>query len=169
MGIPILTSEGFVGQRWIIDDYFRAGETLHCGDVVVVRQRAASPYEPRVFKATPTHERRVIGIVHTPSAKKVGDKAADSGGHVSIVVKGIAKTLCTTSIGVGDPVMASGASASPTGKTSSVATVVQASTHNHSPNTPEDIMTGEDDDGDDAVDGRAHTIDVSAEAPDSQQ
>ena len=31
MGIPILTSEGFVGQRWIIDDYFRAGETLSRG------------------------------------------------------------------------------------------------------------------------------------------
>ena len=31
MGIPILTSEGFVGQRWIIDDYFQGGETLHSG------------------------------------------------------------------------------------------------------------------------------------------
>ena len=37
MGIPILTSEGFVGQRWIIDDYFRAGERLYAGDVAVVR------------------------------------------------------------------------------------------------------------------------------------
>ena len=42
MGIPILTSEGFVGQRWIIDDYFRAGETLHAGDVVAVQQGSAS-------------------------------------------------------------------------------------------------------------------------------
>ena len=78
MGIPILTSEGFVGQRWIIDDYFQAGETLHAGDVVVVRQRATSPFLPRVFKAT-SHKQRVIGIVHTPASKQVGDKVAGTG------------------------------------------------------------------------------------------
>lgn len=161
MGIPILTSEGFVGQRWIIDDYFRAGETLHCGDVAVIRGTI-----PQVYKATPTEERRVIGIVHTPSTKSVGDEAATRGKYVSIVVKGIAKALCTTDVGVGDPVMASGSKTAPTGKTNMVATVVQAGTHNHSPNTPEDIMTGVDDDMDNEVDGRAHTVGTSTDDSD---
>ena len=146
MGIPILTSEGFVGQRWIIDDYFRAGETLHCGDVAVIRGTT----NPRVYKATSSHKGRVIGIVHTPAAKEVGDQMATTGTasaddeYVPIVVKGVAKTLCTASINVGDPVMASGASARPTGKPSSVAVATVAATvsHNHSPNTPEDGKTG---------------------------
>ena len=30
-GTPVLTSEGFVGQRMVIDDYFQAGETLRAG------------------------------------------------------------------------------------------------------------------------------------------
>ena len=146
MGIPILTSEGFLGQRWIIDDYFRAGETLHAGDVVVVRQRTTSPYDPRVFKATGTHEKRVIGIVHTPAGKRVGDQMATTGAkvaddqYVPVVVKGIAKTLSGGAIGVGDPVMASGSSTTPTAPAGvtpaptlgAVATVVDASTHSHS-------------------------------------
>ena len=135
--MPRLTTEGFVGQHWIIDDYFRAGETLHCGDVVVARQRATSPYLTRVFKATGSHEKRVVGIVHTPTGKEVGDQMATTGAvaandeYVPVVVKGIAKTLSARSIGVGDPVMASGTSAKPTGKTNAVATVKDASTHNH--------------------------------------
>ena len=32
MTIPVLTSEGFVGQRLIVDDYFVASETLNVGD-----------------------------------------------------------------------------------------------------------------------------------------
>ena len=80
MGEPILTREGFAGQRWIIDDYFRAGETLRCGDVVVVQERSAGSSLPRVFKATSEHKGRVIGIVHTPDNKVVGDVAATIGG-----------------------------------------------------------------------------------------
>ena len=128
MGIPILTSEGFVGQRWIIDDYFQAGETLHCGDVVAIQQVPIKRGNaPRVFKiqtavtsiggnSVTSHvdKRRVIGIVHTPSGKRVGDQAATTGttaaedDYVSIVAKGIAKTLSSGAIGVGDPVVPSG-------------------------------------------------------------
>ena len=49
MGIPILTSEGFVGQRWIVDDYFEAAEAIYCGDVVTVAQDTASPYKSKVL------------------------------------------------------------------------------------------------------------------------
>ena len=164
MGIPILTSEGFVGQRWIIDDYFRAGETLHAGDVVGVQQGSASQGNlPRVFKIDgDVDKRRVIGIVHTPASKSVGDQVATAGAtraedeFVPIVVKGIAKTLCTTAIGVGDPVMASGSSAVPTGKTGRVATVTEAATHNHSPDN--DDMTGEEGE-------HTHTLSASSQEP----
>ena len=154
MGIPILTSEGFLGQRWIIDDYFRAGETLHAGDVVAVKKRSATSTLPRVFKATGSHEKRVIGIVHTPASKVVREQMATTGAtedadeYVPVVVKGIAKTLSGGAIGVGDPVMASGSSATPTAPASTpavtlgaVATVVDASTHSHSPDS--DGMTGD--------------------------
>ena len=153
MGIPILTSEGFVGQRWIIDDYFQAGETLHCGDVVVIRGTT-----PRVHKATSAHVGRVIGIVHTPAAKAVGDQAATSGNYVPIVVKGIAQALSSGSIEVGDPVMASGTRGTPSGKTASVARVVGSATHNHSPNTPADDKTGV---------GGSHTHTISEDSEDS--
>ena len=154
MGIPILTSEGFVGQRWIIDDYFRAGETLHCGDVVAVRQRTTSPHEPRVFKAT-THGGRVIGIVHTPAAKEVGDEMATTGTtaaedeFVPVVVKGIAKALSAGAISVGDPVVASRVADRPLGKSSLVARVEESRSHNHFGSTSE---AGE----------HSHTVGVSA-------
>ena len=162
MGIPILTSEGFVGQRWIIDDYFQAGETLHAGDVVGVQQGSASQgNHPRVFKIDgDVDKRRVIGIVHTPAAKQVGDEMASDGDHVAIVVKGIAKALCTTSIGVGDPVMASGSSAAPTGKTGVVATVMEAAKHNHNHtlDAPDDGMTSEEGE-------HTHTISAGSQDP----
>ena len=133
MGIPILTSEGFVGQRWIIDDYFQAGEALHAGDVVGIKQAATERgSHPRVFKAT-SHKQRVIGIVHTPASKQVGNEVASAGttaaqdDYVPIVVQGIAKALSGGGIGVGDPVVPSGNTATgpATGAgTGSVATVV---------------------------------------------
>ena len=151
MGIPILTSEGFVGQRWIIDDYFQAGETLHCGDVVVIRGTT-----PRVHKATSVHVGRVIGIVHTPAAKAVGDQAATRGNYVPIVVKGIAQALSSGSKEVGDPVMASGTKGTPSGKTTSVARGVGSATHNHSPGT--EGWTGV---------GGSHTHTISEDSEDS--
>ena len=110
MSTPMLTSEGFVGQRMVINDYFRAGETLHAGDVVIARQRSASPYLTRVYQATGPHKQRVIGIVHTPAGKQVGDRVATTGAtaaedeFVPVVVQGIAQALSGEAIGVGDTV-----------------------------------------------------------------
>ena len=104
----------------------------------MVRQRTTSPYLTRVFKATSSHEKRVVGIVHTPAGKRVGDEMATTGAkvaddqYVPIVAKGIAKTLSGGAIGVGDPVMASGLSTKPAPTLGAVATVVGASTHSHS-------------------------------------
>ncbi len=79
-------------------------KTLHCGDVAVMRERPASPNVldqegiPRVYKATTANKGRVIGIVHTPSGKEVGDEIATRSTSstqdefVPIVVKGVAKT-----------------------------------------------------------------------------
>ncbi len=131
ISMPRLSAEGFVGQRWIIDDYFRAGETLHAGDVVVVRQRTASPYLPRVFKASSSHKQRVIGIVHTPTGKEVGDQMAatgvthDTDEYVPIVTQGIAKAFSGENMGAGDPVASSTVRATPSGK-SEMSTVVKA-------------------------------------------
>ena len=99
-----------MGKTWIIDDYFQAGETLHCGDVAVVRERPAppnvpnQPAVPRVYKAAVANKGRVIGIVHTPPGKAVGDQIATRNAapaqdeFVPIVVKGVAKTLTTDMI-----------------------------------------------------------------------
>ena len=106
MSIPILTSEGFVGQRWIVDDYFLAGETLHCGDVVGVRQGDSSQgRHPRVFKIRhDANRQRVIGFVHTPAGQNVGDQAGAVGEAVPVVVQGVAQALSDGIAGVGDPV-----------------------------------------------------------------
>ena len=106
MSIPILTSEGFVGQRWIVDDYFLAGETLHCGDVVGVRQGDSSQgRQPRVFKIRhDANRQRVIGFVHTLADQNVGDQAAAVGEAVQVVVQGVAQALSDGTAGVGDPV-----------------------------------------------------------------
>ena len=107
MGIPILTSAGFVGQRWIIDDYFRAGETLHCGDVVELRKDSQD--FAKVYKLdSAVSVGRAMGIVHTPSSKRVGNEAAGSNDYVSIVTKGIAKAKSAGMIPIGDPVAPAG-------------------------------------------------------------
>ena len=109
MGIPIIAGEGFVGQRLIVDDYFVAGADLNAGDVVGIWQEVASPHLPRVF---PIHGnsnwKRVVGIVHTPPSKEVGDLVASSGDLAPIVVQGIAKALASGAVGVGDSVSPSG-------------------------------------------------------------
>ena len=102
MGIPILTSEGFVGQRLIVDDYFTAGEELLAGDVVGIK---ADGSDPKVYKMTSTMDDwRDIGIVHTPSAKAFGDDMASGGKLVPIVVQGVAKAKSAKAISVGDSV-----------------------------------------------------------------
>ena len=131
MGIPILTSEGFVRQRWIVDDYFQAGETLYAGDVVGVKQDSLSRgSHPRVFKVTsPGEVRRIIGVVHTPTGKQVGDQVATTGATVAqddfvpVVVQGVAQALSAVALGVGDPVTPSANSGNPPGKSSLVARV----------------------------------------------
>ena len=102
MGIPILTSEGFVGQRLIVDDYFTAGEELLAGDVVGIK---ADGSDPKVYKMVSTMDAwRVIGIVHTSSAKSIGDSVATDGQIVPIVIQGVAKAKSAAAIGVGDSV-----------------------------------------------------------------
>ncbi len=107
-----------MGKSWIIDEYFQAGEALHCGDVAVMRGRAG---HPRVYKASAVNKGRIIGIVHTPPSKSVGDEIARAGAtraadqFVPIVVKGVAKTLSAGMIGLGDPVVASATRSRPAG------------------------------------------------------
>ena len=116
MGIPILTSEGFVGQRTIIDDYFIAGERLNAGDVVGIKSDPDEGNEPRLFRVGPGMDAfRVIGIVHTPAGKEVGDHMADNynrpptgASFVPVVVKGLTKALCAGPISIGDPVTPAG-------------------------------------------------------------
>ena len=159
------TSAGFVGRRWIVEDYFRAGHPLHAGDVVCIKNGATARDPntvpggsvrnalPRVYKiAGDDDKRRVIGIVYTPANKAVGDQMASSGEHVSIVVSGLAKALSSGSIEIGDPVIASGTTSTPAGK-SAVATVVGSTNHNHS--AGKDGKTGESD-----QEARPHTVTV---------
>ena len=164
MSVPILRSDGFSGQRWIIDDYFQAGETLHCGDVVVVREKSTTSSDPRVFKATTSDDKgRVIGIVHTPEGKVVGDPAAmpettseeeddvTPAEMVSIVVKGVAKTLSSGPIGVGDPVITAGSKGTPPDKAGEIVAMVAASSH-HSHTTNADG-------------GHSHTVAAVSQGP----
>ena len=131
MTTPILTKDGFVGQRWIIDDYFQAGETLHAGDVVGIKEQSASPHLPRVFKIDiGVDVPRVIGVVHTPADKDVGDQVATQDDFVSVVVQGVAQVLSARAIGVGDPVTPSGNSGFAPGKINQVARAGIATTDN---------------------------------------
>ena len=142
--MPELTTEGFVGKRWIIDDYFKAGETLHAGDVVGIDEKSPTETDQaRVFKINGTVDtERVVGIVHTPSGGSVGDvAAANADDFVSVVVKGVAKTLSAGNIDIGDPVIPSGDKSSPAVGKGEVARVEKAMTHNHSPG--DDDETGE--------------------------
>ena len=136
MGEPILTSEGFAGRRIIIDDYFQAGETLYAGDVVAIQQASIDRgSHPRIFRiAGDADVRRVIGVVHTPAGKEVGDQMATTGAtpaddeYVSIVVQGLAKVLSARAIQVGDPLTPSDNAWYPNGKNTQVARVGLAAT-----------------------------------------
>ena len=137
MGIPVLTSEGFSGRRVIIDDYFQAGETLYAGDVVAIQQASIDRgSHPRIFRiAGDADVRRVIGVVHTPAGKEVGDQMATTGAtpaddeYVSIVVQGLAKVLSDRAIQVGDPLTPSDNAWYPNGKNTQVARVGLAATN----------------------------------------
>ena len=124
MGIPLLTSEGFVGQRIIIDDYFIAGERLNAGDVVGIKEKPGEDGVPRVYRlGSGIDSFRVIGIVHTPPAMEVGDYVAGVSdpeasdlSYVPVVVKGLAKGLSGSPVSIGDPVGPSGSTAAVRGK-----------------------------------------------------
>ncbi len=104
-GIPILTSEGFAGRKLIIDDHFKAGEDLMAGDVVGINPVSESDDDPALFKMDSDMEpHMLIGIVHTPAGKQVGDRVASSPDLVPVVVHGIAKARASDDIGVGDSV-----------------------------------------------------------------
>ena len=155
VGTPAVTLQGFFGQRWVIDDYFQAGEPLHCGDVAVMRDQSTTTSDPKVYKATSSYKSHVIGIVHTPSDKKVGEQAATTAAvkatangttaeeeeddMVPIVVKGIAQTLSAGATIVGEPVAADGSTGTPprqgapeTVTLGAVARVVASPHHAHS-------------------------------------
>ena len=92
-------------RRVIIDDYFVAGEPLSAGDVVGVREDPSRPNKPSVFKVIgKTASHSVIGVVHTPAHKVIGDLIASKAHLVPVVVHGLAKSMSASPIGVGDPV-----------------------------------------------------------------
>ena len=131
--MPTLTTEGFFGQRWIIDDYFVAGEALHAGDVVAIKEDLSNN-EAKVYKMDGTvGNKQVVGIVHTPSDGSVGDVAAAVNKKVAVVVKGIAKTLSAGDMNIGDPVIPSGSKGPLTSGGNEVARVMKLA----------DVMTGE--------------------------
>ena len=140
MGIPILTSAGFVGQRWIIDDYFQAGETIYSGEVVKVL--GDSNDNAKLYQVDAgVDKQRVIGIIHTPPGESVGGVTYSSGDYVPVVVQGLVKALSYDAIAIGDPVVPSGWRVTgPNGEL--MATVASAgASHDHSPNINADGTT----------------------------
>ena len=104
-GIPILTSEGLVGHRLLIRDYFVAGEPLACGDVVAVTGESGAVGSPSVSKVFGgVGQSSTIGIVHTSSSQSVGDLVAGVDEFVPVIIHGIARTLAASPIGIGDSV-----------------------------------------------------------------
>ncbi len=100
MKMPVLTESGFVGRR-LMNDSFKAGQDLSAGDVVGVKEDSG---EARLFRIAPgIGPQRLVGVVHTPDGKVIGDRMADAGEPVPLVVRGVAKVLSATQVGVGDP------------------------------------------------------------------
>ena len=105
LGLPLLNQEGFLGRRFIIDDYFKAGEDLMAGDAVGINPVSESDDDPTLFRMdSGTAPHSLIGIVHTPWSKSVGDLVASVTDFVPVVVQGIAKARASLDVGVGDSV-----------------------------------------------------------------
>ena len=105
LGLPLLNQEGFLGRRFIIDDYFKAGEDLMAGDAVGINPVSESDDDPTLFRMdSGTAPHSLIGIVHTPWSKSVGDLVTSVTDFVPVVVQGIAKARASLDVGVGDSV-----------------------------------------------------------------
>ena len=92
MQMPVLSESGFEGRRWIVDDYFFAGENLSAGDAVGIHEDGDG--QPKVYKvALNVDQSRAIGFVHTPANKQVGDRVAGRDALVPVVLKGHCPSL----------------------------------------------------------------------------
>ena len=99
--------------------------------MVGIKEQSASSPLPRVFKIDiGVDVPRVIGVVHTPAGKDVGDQVATQDDFVSVVVQGVAQVLSARAISVGDPVTPSGNSGFAPGKINQVARAGIATTDN---------------------------------------
>ena len=113
--MPVLTASGFEGRRFIIDDYFVAGEDLNAGDAVGVKEDPADG-QPKLYKVVfDVEAQQFIGFVHTPADKEVGDRIATAGSdaRVPVVTKGIARSYSAGDVGVGDPMTPAGSLITP--------------------------------------------------------
>lgn len=94
--VPMLLSDGLVADRWIIDNWFIAGEPLNAGDPVTIGDDGSG--NPRLYQGewdsgdSERREFRSIGFVHTEDGKSVGEQVCDTGDMVPLVWKGIALT-----------------------------------------------------------------------------
>ena len=112
MQMPVLSESGFEGRRWIVDDYFFAGESLSAGDAVGIHEDGDG--QPKVYKvALNVDQSRAIGFVYTPANKQIGDRVAGRDALVPVVLKGIAQAFTAGPVGVGDPIAPAGSIATP--------------------------------------------------------
>ena len=75
------------------------------GDVVGVKPESDQADTPALFRMNSGMEpHMLIGIVHTPRAKSVGEQVASATDFVPVVVQGLAKALALLDVGVGDSV-----------------------------------------------------------------
>ena len=108
MGVPILTSDGIVGQRIIVDDYYKAGETLKAGESVAFAQDPNTPFLPTVWRVDDdgsAHQdgERCIGVIYSAPGDTPGTTVKGNAGDlVPVVILGITKAISDGAIGVGD-------------------------------------------------------------------
>lgn len=107
MAQPFITSDGFIGRRNIVDDYFEAAETLYCGDPVTVGVNAKQTWRADADGEAKRSRSRCVGVVYTGPSESVGIEKASSGNKVPIVMHGICKVKVDTSVGAGDILVAS--------------------------------------------------------------
>ena len=107
MGVPFVSSDGFVGRRRIIDDYFEAAETLYCGDPVTGGINDRQTWRADADGDAKRAKKRCVGIVYTGPEESVGDTKVASGEEAPVVTEGITKVKVDGAVGVGDLLVAS--------------------------------------------------------------